>query len=153
MQPESPKTPSFYLNIHTSNPNAGLEFYSALGFDPVKEYSDDKTKAFRLPGSNNNICLMIHANERFKEFIRPGTQITEAEKVTESLFSIAVEDKGTVDNWLAKAVKAGGVSDPYVMENYGAGCGMYSRSFADLDGHMWELVTMIGSCGGEKADA
>ncbi|KAF4446796.1 hypothetical protein F53441_9601 [Fusarium austroafricanum] len=153
MQSDSPKAPSFYLNVQTSDPNAGLEFYTALGFVSVKEYSDDKTKAFRLPGPNHNICLMIHANARFTSFIRPGTQATDPTKMTESLFSIAVEDKEAVDKWLSKAVEAGGIADPYIFPNYGAECGMYTRSFADLDGHIWEIVATIGSCGGENADS
>ncbi|KAJ3539190.1 hypothetical protein NM208_g5589 [Fusarium decemcellulare] len=153
MESDKPQPPSFYLNIHTADPEVGLAFYTAIGFAPVKEYSDDKTKAFRLPQPNNSICLMIHANARFKEFIRPGTQATDATKTTESLFSIAVEDKESVDSWVAKATEAGGVADPYTLPNYGAECGMYTRSFADLDGHMWELVTMTGPCGAQKAES
>ncbi|KAJ4130603.1 hypothetical protein NW754_009656 [Fusarium falciforme] len=152
MQPDSPQTPSLYLNIQTADPNAGLEFYIELGFVSVTEYSDDKNKAFCLPGPNHNICLMNPANARFKEFIRPGTQATDATKVTECLFSIAVEDKEAVYKWLSKAVESGGIADPYTYPNYGADCGMYTRSFVDLGGHMWEVVTLIGSCGGQKAD-
>jgi predicted lactoylglutathione lyase len=93
---------------------------------------------------------MSHAEARFKEFIRSGTQIVDATKTTEALFSIAVESKQSVDNGVTKAVEAGGIADPYMLLNYGAECGMYTRSFADLDGHMWELVTMVGSCGDDK---
>ncbi|KAH7462339.1 hypothetical protein FOMA001_g18513 [Fusarium oxysporum f. sp. matthiolae] len=150
MQSDKPNSPSFYLSIHTADPEASLAFYTAIGFTPIKEYSDDKTKAFRLPEPNQTICLMSHAEARFKEFIRPGTQIVDATKTTEALFSIAVESKQSVDNGVTKAVEAGGIADPYMLPNYGAECGMYTRSFADLDGHMWELVTMVGSCGDDK---
>ena len=140
--------PSFYLNIHTADPEAGLTFFSALGLSQITRYSDDKTKAFHLPAPNENICLMIHAHARFKDFIRPRSQINDATTSTETLFSIAVESKEQVDDWVSKAAKAGGTADPYILENYGAECGMYTRSFADLDGHIWELVTMTESCGG-----
>ncbi|EXA31253.1 hypothetical protein BFJ63_vAg18349 [Fusarium oxysporum f. sp. narcissi] len=150
MQSDKPNPPSFYLNIHTADPEAGLAFYTAIGFTHIKEYSDDKTKAFRLPEPNQTICLMIHANARFKEFIRSGTQIVDATKTTEALFSIAVESKQSVDIEVTKAVEAGGIADPYMLPNYGSECGMYTRSFADLDGHMWELVAMVGSCGENK---
>jgi hypothetical protein len=29
------------------------------------------------------------------------------------------------------------------MPGYGAGYGMYTRSFADLDGHIWEVVAIL----------
>ncbi|KAF5025524.1 hypothetical protein F66182_2429 [Fusarium sp. NRRL 66182] len=153
MQSEKAGPPSFYLNLHTSDPEACLAFYTALDFSHVKDYSDDKTKAFRLPQPNQNICLMVHANTRFQEFIRPGTQITDATKATEGIFSISVGDEQSVDDAVKKAIDAGGVADPYIMPSYGAECGMYTRSFTDLDGHIWEFLTMTGSCGGDNKDA
>lgn len=82
---------------------------------------------------------MVHAHDRFKEFIRPGSSISDANESTEALFAMFVDTKEEVDERLGKAVEAGGVKDPYVMEDFGKGCGMYSRSFADLDGHIWEV--------------
>ena len=140
---DAAKPPTFYLNIHTADLKAGHDFYSSLGFIPNLEYSDEKSKTFRLPAPNESICLMVHAHDRFKEFIRPGTQISDAKKVTESLFTFSVDDKEAVDNWLSKAVEAGGVADPYTIPNYGEGYGMYTRSFSDLDGHIWEVITMF----------
>ncbi|CAM1506075.1 Fc.00g057160.m01.CDS01 [Cosmosporella sp. VM-42] len=156
MNPNLSKPPSFYLNFHTADPKAGLAFFTALGLSQITSYCDDKTKAFRLPAPNDRICLMIHAHDRFKDFIRPGSQITDATLSTESLFSIAVESKEEVDDWVSKATKAGGTADPYTLKDYGAECGMYTRSFADLDGHLWEVVTMTTTCegqGGEKAES
>ncbi|KAH7113346.1 Glyoxalase/Bleomycin resistance protein/Dihydroxybiphenyl dioxygenase [Dactylonectria macrodidyma] len=152
MPPAPEVAPSFYVNIHTADPEAGATFFKSIGFKPVTEYSDDKTKAFRLPTPNDKVCLMLHGHSRFKEFMRPNTEVTNAHKSTEALFSFTAETKEEVDEWLAKADKAGGTSDPYTLEDYGAGCGMYSRSFTDLDGHIWEVVSMIGSCPGQKSE-
>lgn len=133
--------PTFYLNLHTASPSASQTFYTAIGFTPVPEYTDEATRSFRLPAPNNAICLMIHdAQKRFKEFIRPGTDTNDAKKTTEALFSIAVNEKEKVDEMLRKAEEAGGEKDPFVMEGYGQGMSMYSRSFADVDGHIWEAV-------------
>lgn len=143
--------PTLYLNIPTSNPEASLEFFTALGFEPVLEYSDTDTKAFRLPAPNSTVCVMSHSHKRFKEFMRPGTEVSDATKSTEVLISLSAEKKEDVDVCIAKAVAAGGSADPFTMPEYGAECGMYSRSFADLDGHIWEVVAMLAGglgCGG-----
>jgi uncharacterized protein len=147
--------PTFYLNIHTSDPSAAADFFTALGFPAVPEYSDAETKSFRLPAPNSSMCLMLHAHKRMKSFMRPNTEVNDATKTTEALFSLAAEKKEEVDEMLGKAVKAGGTADPYVMKDYGADCGMYSRSFADLDGHIWEVVAMVGGGqpGCEKKDS
>ncbi|KAK1831430.1 hypothetical protein QBC39DRAFT_407847 [Podospora conica] len=144
--------PTLYLNIPTSNPDASLKFFTALGFDPAPEFSDADTKAFRLPAPNSTVCAMIHSHKRFKGFMRPGTEVSDATKTTEVLISLAAEKKEEVDAWIAKAVAAGGSADPFTMPGYGAECGMYSRSFADLDGHIWEVVAMVGALR-EKARA
>jgi uncharacterized protein len=147
--------PTLYLNISTTNPDASLKFFTALGFDPVPEYSDADTKAFRLPAPNSTVCVMSHSHKRFKEFMRPGTEVSDATKTTEVLISLSADKKEDVDAWIAKAVTAGGSADPYTMPGYGAECGMYSRSFADLDGHIWEVVAMLAGglgCGGGNAE-
>lgn len=136
--------PSLYLNLHAANTEAAEKFFKEVGLTFIPEYSEPKTKSFRLPAPNDNVCVMVHAHDRFKEFIRPSTDITNAHKSTESLISFAVTKKEDVDAWIKKAVEAGGVADPYVLKDYGADCGMYTRSFADLDGHIWEVLAMVG---------
>lgn len=145
--------PSFYLSIPSADIDAITKFYSALGFTSIPAYSDPNTAAFRLPAPNANICLMSHSLTRFKEFMRPGTAVVDANAATEALFSIAVAAKDEVDATVKKAVDAGGKADPYTLPNYGMDCGMYTRSFADLDGHIWEAVAMIGECGGNKEES
>jgi uncharacterized protein len=135
--------PSLYLNIPTSDPEASLLFYTAIGFELIKQYTDGETKSFRLPAPNNMVCVMVHGHKRFKEFMRPGTDIPDATKATEVLISLAVDKKEAVDEWVAKVVAAGGTADPYTLEGYGQGINMYTRSFADLDGHIWETVAML----------
>lgn len=143
--PHPTTPPSLYLNLHAADPEASEKFLKGMGMTPITEYSDVKTKTFRLPGANSNVAVMVHAHERFLEFVRPGTKILDAHVTTESLISIAVEDETAVDEWLGKAVALGGTADPFIMKDYGAECGMYSRSFADVDGHIWELCTMLGN--------
>ncbi|KAK5994375.1 hypothetical protein PT974_04849 [Cladobotryum mycophilum] len=139
--------PSFYLSLPTTSAESARIFYLSLGFQHIPQYSDADTVALRLPGANANICLMVHQPARFKTFIRPDTEIVDAEKYTEGIYSVAVKSKEEVDGFLAKAKEAGGKLDPFVMPGYGAECGMYTRSWTDLDGHIWEATCMLeGGC-------
>ncbi|RYP18234.1 hypothetical protein DL767_009875 [Monosporascus sp. MG133] len=147
--------PSFFVNLPAADLAAAAAYFTALGFTPILEWDDEKTKSFRLPRPNQQICLMIHGPTRFKEFMRPDTDIVDANKATEALFSILLETREEVDEWLARVTKAGGTLDPYKLADFGAGMGMYSRSFTDLDGHIWEVATMLkhGGCGAAAAAA
>lgn len=135
------------------------------GFVRIPEYGDAKTVAFRLPAPNASVCAMLHGPGRFGEFCRkdasdasgtrPGVAIVvDARKTTEVLLSLAAKDVAEVDAWIDSVVDAGkgkAEADPYEMKNNGADCGMYVRSWADPDGHMWECVAMVGipgECGG-----
>lgn len=142
--------PNFFLNISTVDPAAAETFFTALGMTFLPDWSETSTKSFLLPAPNNKICLMVHAPARFKEFIRPGSDIVDAHKSTEALFSLAVEARDDVDAWVERAVKAGGTADPYKIEDCGQGMGIYTRAFADLDGHIWEVLTKIPA--GEKKE-
>lgn len=136
--------PSFFVNLPTKDTSAATTFFLALNFSHIKDWSDDKTVAFHLPGRNDNICLMVHDHSRMKDFIRPGSTIADAQSTTEALFSFMAVDKKEVDEWVEKAVAAGGKADPYVIPNNGGDMGMYNRSFADLDGHIWEACSLVG---------
>ncbi len=70
----------------------------------------------------------------------PGKEITDAKKSTEVLLCLSCESKAQVDEWLAKAVKAGGKGE--VCPTQEMGDQMYGTSFEDLDGHVWELMWM-----------
>lgn len=52
---------------------------------------------------------------------------------------------------MGKVEGAGGKRDPYVMEGFGQGMGMYVRSWEDLDGHIWEGVCLLS--GSEEGGA
>ncbi|KAK0744375.1 hypothetical protein B0T21DRAFT_380676 [Apiosordaria backusii] len=140
--------PTFFVNLPTSDLEKATAFFVALDFDHIKLWSDDKSAAFRLPGANSQVSLMIHVHERFKTFNRPNTSIVDAFTSTEALFSFMAKDQSGVDAFIQKAVDAGGKADPYVLENYGQDMGMYTRSFEDLDGHIWEVCSMTWLCAG-----
>ncbi|KAK4034178.1 hypothetical protein C8A01DRAFT_49375 [Parachaetomium inaequale] len=140
--------PTFFLNLPTTSLPTATAFYTALSFTPVQAWSDAQTAAFLLPAPNQAVALMVHTHDRFAQFTRPGTAIADARASSQALFSIMCKDKEGVDGWLERVERAGGKRDPYVMEGYGEGMGMYVWSWEDLDGHVWEGVCMLGMGGG-----
>lgn len=141
--PATGTNPTFFLNLPTASLPRAIAFYTALGFTPVPAWSDHSTATFLLPAPNQTISLMLHANDRFARFTRPGSSIADARTSTQALFSILWNDRESVDKWLEKAEGAGGKKDPYVMEGFGEEMGMYTRSWEDLDGHIWEGFCML----------
>ncbi|UNI16992.1 hypothetical protein JDV02_003374 [Purpureocillium takamizusanense] len=141
--------PSLFINLSTSNIESSIKFFTALGFSYSKEWSDKQTASFFFPAPNANVALIMSDKDRYKSFIRPGSEIADASKATEVIFAFAAKTKGEVDAAVEKAVAAGGKPDPFTMPNNGAEHRMYCRSFEDVDGHIWEINTMLGH-GDEK---
>jgi predicted lactoylglutathione lyase len=79
---------------------------------------------------------MLLTNEKFKEFT--PKEICDATKSTEVLVALSCESRPVVDDFVRKALAAGGstYSDP---KDYGF---MYTHGFQDLDGHIWEVFHM-----------
>ncbi|KAL2134855.1 hypothetical protein VTI74DRAFT_10661 [Chaetomium olivicolor] len=147
--------PTFFINLPTTSLSEAAEFFTSLNFTRVEAWSDASTTTLLLPAPNSTICLMLHAHSRFRQFMRPGSSIANPHTSTEVLFSIRCETREEVDGWLDRVEKAGGKRDPYVMDKYGEGMGMYVRSWADGEGHVWECFCMLpgGGCsGGEKRE-
>lgn len=138
------KPPALYINTHAVDPQASSTFYQALSFTPVPAYSDaSTTQCLLLPSPNDSICLFLHSRDRIRDFLRPGTGPNDAHASTETLLALSCDSRAQVDDWLRRAVEAGGQADPFVVEGHGAKHGMYSRSFADLDGHIWEVLCYL----------
>ena len=80
---------------------------------------------------------MILTEEFFQTFI-PKKEITDASKSTEVLMALSAGSKEKVNEMADKALASGGSSlrEP---EDHGF---MYTRSFQDPDGHIWEVLYM-----------
>jgi len=65
-------------------------------------------------------------------------KIADAKKTTEVLIAIDTKSRKEVNEMIKKTVDAGG-SIYNKPQDHG---GMYGHSFADLDGHQWEVIYM-----------
>jgi predicted lactoylglutathione lyase len=79
---------------------------------------------------------MLLVEPYFRSFTKKG--IVDATKSTEAIVALSVDSRERVDELADRALAAGGkpVNEP---TDQGF---MYGRSFADLDGHQWEILYM-----------
>lgn len=122
-----------FVNLPVKDLDKAKEFYTKLGFS-INEQFSDHTGACVVMGGNIYVMLLTH--DKFKKFT--PKEISDATKTTEVLNALSVEDKDQVNKMVDVAIGAGG-SEARPAEDHGF---MFSRSFNDLDGHIWEIFHM-----------
>ncbi|MFZ4596861.1 MAG: VOC family protein [Verrucomicrobiaceae bacterium] len=120
-----------FINLPVSDLPRSLAFFKDLGFSNNPQFTDD-TAACIIISEYIHIMLLTHA--KFREFT--PREICDTSKSIEVLNCLSCGSRAEVDALVAKAVAAGGstYAEP---KDYGF---MYQHSFADPDGHCWELI-------------
>jgi uncharacterized protein len=118
-----------FVNLPVADPAKSRAFYESLGFSINPQFSDEQTSCVVL---GENICAMIMATDRFKEF----TSKDVASAGIEVINAFSVTSREEVDR-IADAALAAGGAETRSTQDMGW---MYNRNFADLDGHHWEAV-------------
>jgi uncharacterized protein len=122
-----------FVNLVANDLEKTKDFWTKLGFTFNEQFTDEKAASLVL---GENIFAMLLRPEFFQTFT--SRELIDATKSVEVLNAISVESREQVDEIVAKALAAGG-TEPRPGDDHGW---MYSRAFADLDGHVWELVHM-----------
>lgn len=122
-----------FVNIPVSDVQRSITFFETLGFAFNPQFTD-ATSTCMLVGED--AYFMLLNKERFAGFAKgpvgdPRTQ-------TSALFALSVDSREKVDAMVDTAVSAGG-SVAGDKQDHGF---MYGWSFADLDGHRWEVFWM-----------
>ena len=122
-----------FVNLPVKDLEKSIDFFTKLGFTFNQQFTDDKATCMII---GDNIFAMLMVEERFRDFTKK--QICDAKKNTEVLLALDAKTRAEVDDLVKKAVTAGGsiYAEP---ADHGW---MYQHSFADLDGHQWELLYM-----------
>ncbi|GAB2786216.1 VOC family protein [Rhabdobacter roseus] len=122
-----------FVNLPVKNLQRSIDFFTQLGFTFNPQFTDEHATCMIL---GENIFAMLLTEERFQDFTKK--EIADATKTTEVLIALDVASREEVDELVNKAEAAGGLryADP---QDHGW---MYLRSFADLDGHQWEIAFM-----------
>jgi len=123
-----------FVNLAVKNLDKTKEFFSKLGYTFNQQFTDDKAACMVI---SETIYAMLISEAYFKTFI-PNKEISDTSKSKEVLLALSADSRQQVDDLADKAVAAGGKNfrDP---DDHGF---MYSRSFEDLDGHVWEVFWM-----------
>ncbi len=133
-----------FVNLPVKNLNRSIEFFTKLGYTFNPQFTDENATCMII---GENIFAMLLVEERFKDFTKKP--IADAKKSTEVLIALDAESREKVDEMVKKAVDAGGsiYIDP---QDHGW---MYAHSFADLDGHQWEVMWMDESAVPQQSEA
>jgi uncharacterized protein len=127
---------NIFINLPVKDLARTEKFFTQLGFTFNPQFSDDQAKCLVI---GDNIFAMLLQEEFFKTFTKK--EICDAHTYTEVLIAIDAASKEEVIELVNKAKQAGGTiyAEPTDHE------WMYQHSFADPDGHQWEVVYMDGS--------
>lgn len=126
-------TTKTFINLPVRDLQRTRRFFAGLGFSFNEQFSDEKA-----------IC-MIFSEESYAMFLTEAffsgftdKPVNDAYKATEVLVALSVDTKEQVNSLMEKALQTGAKE---VRDAVDHGF-MYSRSFHDLDGHIWELFWM-----------
>lgn len=122
-----------FVNLPVKNLDESVAFFTKLGFSFNPQFTDEKATCMIV---GENIFAMLLVEPFFKTFTKK--EIANAHKSTEVLLAIDAGSRNEVKDMVSKALAAGGSTymDP---QDHGW---MYQHSFADLDGHQWEILFM-----------
>jgi predicted lactoylglutathione lyase len=123
-----------FVNLPVKDLKRSMDFFNHLGFSFNMQFTDEKAACLVI--NDGSIYAMLLTEPMFKTFTKKD--IADASKTTEVLIAIDAESREKVDELVKKAVEAGGS----IYTNPADHGWMYQHSFADPDGHQWELLYM-----------
>lgn len=123
-----------FVNLPVQDLDRATAFYEAIGATRNEQFSDHTASCMVF---SEAIHVMLLTHQKFRQFT--PRRIADATQVTEVLIAVSADSREAVDETIGKAKAAGGKADPGPQQDYGF---MYSRSFEDPDGHIWEVVWM-----------
>jgi uncharacterized protein len=124
---------NIFVNLPIRDLNRSVEFFSKLGYKFNAQFTNENATCMIVA---DDIYVMLLVERFFQTFTpKPVADATASTEVIVALSCDSSEEvKRIVD--LALANGAGQVREP---QDLGF---MYSRAFADLDGHVWEYFWM-----------
>ena len=122
-----------FVNLPVADLDAAKAFYEAIGFTNNPQFTDETAACMVL---SDVIHVMLLTHDKFAQFT--PKRIADSHATSEVLICVSEDSREGVDAITDKAIAAGG-REPRDRQDYGF---MYSRSFEDLDGHIWEPMFM-----------
>ena len=124
---------SIFVNLPVKHLPSSVGFFTRLGFGFNPAFTDDKAACMVL---SDDAYVMLLAEEVYSGFTRK--EMVDTATHNEVILGISADSRDEVDQLVADAVAAGGApSSERIVDGP-----MYGWSFADLDGHLWEVIYM-----------
>lgn len=122
-----------FVNLPVKDLDKSMAFFTSLGFSFNPQFTDEKAGCMVI---SDNIFAMLLTEAYFQTFTKKA--VSDAKTATEMLIALDADSKEAVQQLIAKAESAGATIYSEVQDHGW----MYQHSFADLDGHQWELIYM-----------
>jgi predicted lactoylglutathione lyase len=122
-----------FVNLPVKDLSRSQEFFTGLGFD-FYGMTDDMASVI----ISEHTQVMLLTEQAFASFTTKS--VGDATASTEVILVLGVERPEQVDDLVSKAIAAGATPAGVAQE----GGGRYQRGFADLDGHHWEALCLVG---------
>ena len=123
-----------FINLPVTDLNRSIAFYEAVGAVKNPMFSDDTAACMMI---SDAIHVMLLTHDKWRTFT--DRAIPDAHKSAQVLLCLSQDSRDEVDRATERAAAAGGHKDPTPLQDYGF---MYGRSYADPDGHIWEIMWM-----------
>jgi predicted lactoylglutathione lyase len=121
-----------FVNLPVAQLDRATMFYGGLGFSVNPQFTDDTAACIVLDDGHLYLMLLTHgAWARFT-----SKALVDSATGSEVILTISVADRASVDTLVDTALAAGG-SASAEPQDFGF---MYTRSFQDPDGHLWEVT-------------
>jgi predicted lactoylglutathione lyase len=122
-----------FVNLPVADLAATKAFYTGLGFRLNPQFSDEQTACVVI---SDTIVVMALQRERFADFVTGA--VGDPAAGTTVINCLSAESPAEVDELVRRALAHGG--RPW-LDKMQEGP-MYGHSFADPDGHVWEVLHM-----------
>ena len=126
-------TRQLFVNLPVKDLAKTVEFFTALGFSFNPDFTDENASCMIV---NDDAYVMLLVESYFKTFT--SKTVADARSTSEAIMSFSLESRAGVDELVRTALTSGGTPSEEA-QDYGF---MYTHSFQDPDGHLWEVFWM-----------
>lgn len=123
-----------FVNLPVADLPRAVAFYEAVGATKNPMFSDETAACMVF---SDTIHAMLLTHDKWRTFT--DRAIPDAHASAQVMICLSEDSRDAVDGVADRAGKAGGTVDPTPVQDYGF---MYGRSYADPDGHIWEVMWM-----------
>lgn len=122
-----------FLNLPVKDLNKSIEFFTKLGYTFNPQFTNESATCMII---SDTIYVMLLVEPFFQSFTTK--KIADTKTTVEAMIALSSDSKEKVNEFVEKAVAAGATlpKDP---QDHGF---MFTRTFEDLDGHIWEIFWM-----------